>query len=140
MIRPAQAADIPAIHQMITELATYERRRHEVSATEDDLRAALLAGPDLPGGQPALFAHVAEEDGLAVGFALWFLSYSTCSAGTGSTWRTSTSSRSGAARATAGRCWRNCRGSVWSAGTAGWNGLSWTGTLPPAASTRRWTR
>ena len=44
MIRPARAADIPAIHQMIMELATYERSLHEVSATEDDLRAALLAG------------------------------------------------------------------------------------------------
>ena len=74
MIRPAGAADIPAIHQMIRELATYERSLHEVSATEDDLRAALLAGP---GGPPPLFAHVAEEGGQAVGFALWFLSYST---------------------------------------------------------------
>jgi GNAT superfamily N-acetyltransferase len=71
MIRPAGAADIPAIHQMIVDLATYERSGPEVIATEDDLRAALLAG------QPALFAHVAEEDGQAVGFALWFLSYST---------------------------------------------------------------
>jgi len=80
MIRPAGAADIPAIHQMIVDLATYERSGHEVSATEDDLRAALLAGPvelGAPGGQPSLFAHVAEEDGQAVGFALWFLSYST---------------------------------------------------------------
>jgi len=80
MIRPAAAADIPAIHQMIVDLATYERSGHEVSATEDDLRAALLAGPvepGAPGGQPSLFAHVAEEDGQAVGFALWFLSYST---------------------------------------------------------------
>ena len=74
MIRPAGAADIPAIHQMIVDLATYERSGREVSATEDDLRAALLAGP---GAQPSLFAHVAEEDGQAVGFALWFLSYST---------------------------------------------------------------
>jgi len=74
MIRPAQAADIPAIHQMIVELATYERSGHEVSATADDLRAALVAGP---GRQPSLFAHVADEDGRAVGFALWFLSYST---------------------------------------------------------------
>jgi len=71
MIRPAQEADIPAIHQMITDLATYERSGREVSATEDDLRAALLAG------QPSLFAHVADEGGQAVGFALWFLSYST---------------------------------------------------------------
>jgi GNAT superfamily N-acetyltransferase len=77
MIRPAQAADIPAIHQMIMELATYERSLHEVSATEDDLRAALLAGPAEAAGRPSLFAHVAEEDGQAVGFALWFLSYST---------------------------------------------------------------
>jgi GNAT superfamily N-acetyltransferase len=74
MIRPARTADIPAIHQMITELASYERSLPEVSATEDDLRAALLAGP---GGPPSLFALVAEEGGQAVGFALWFLSYST---------------------------------------------------------------
>jgi GNAT superfamily N-acetyltransferase len=71
MIRPAQAADIPAIHQMIRDLAAYERRLHEVSATENDLRAALLAT------QPSLFAHVADDGGRAVGFALWFLSYST---------------------------------------------------------------
>ena len=80
MIRPAGAADIPAIHQMIVDLATYERSGHEVSATADDLRAALRAGPaepGAPGGQPSRFAHVAEEDGQAVGFALWFLSYST---------------------------------------------------------------
>jgi GNAT superfamily N-acetyltransferase len=74
MIRPARAADIPAIHQMIRDLAAYERSLPEVSATEDDLRAALLAGP---GGQPSLFAHVAESGGQVVGFALWFLSYST---------------------------------------------------------------
>ncbi|HUL27403.1 MAG TPA: GNAT family N-acetyltransferase [Streptosporangiaceae bacterium] len=74
MIRPARAADIPAIHQMIRDLAGYERSLREVSATEDDLRAALLAAP---GAQPSLFGHVAEEDGQAVGFALWFLSYST---------------------------------------------------------------
>jgi GNAT superfamily N-acetyltransferase len=71
MIRPAQAADIPAIYQMIRDLAAYERGLHEVSATENDLRAALLAA------QPSLFAHVADDGGRAVGFALWFLSYST---------------------------------------------------------------
>ena len=71
MIRPARAADIPAIHQMVRDLAEYERSLPEVSATEDDLRAALL------GGHPSLFAHVAEEDGQVAGFALWFLNYST---------------------------------------------------------------
>jgi GNAT superfamily N-acetyltransferase len=71
MIRPGRAGDIPAIHQMVRDLAAYERGLHEVTATEDDLRAALLAP------QPSLFAHVAEEDGQLVGFALWFLNYST---------------------------------------------------------------
>jgi GNAT superfamily N-acetyltransferase len=62
---------------MITELAEYERARHEVTATEDDLRRALL------GDRPALFAHVAEHDREPmgpvgpVGFAIWFLNYST---------------------------------------------------------------
>jgi GNAT superfamily N-acetyltransferase len=71
MIRPARAADIGVIHQLIRDLAEYERGLHEVIATEDDLRAALLAA------RPALFAHVAEEDGEVAGFALWYLSYST---------------------------------------------------------------
>jgi GNAT superfamily N-acetyltransferase len=80
MIRPARAADIPAIHQMIRDLAEYERSLPQVTATEEDLRAALLgepAGPGGAGGQPSLFGHVAEEDGQPAGFALWFLSYST---------------------------------------------------------------
>ena len=71
MIRPARAGDIPAIHQLIRDLATYERSLHEVTATEQDLAAALLAD------RPALFAHVADDGGRVVGFALWFLSYST---------------------------------------------------------------
>jgi GNAT superfamily N-acetyltransferase len=71
VIRPAQASDIPAIHRLIRDLAEYERAPHEVKATERDLRDALLAE------QPALFAHVAEEDGQVVGYALWFLNYST---------------------------------------------------------------
>jgi GNAT superfamily N-acetyltransferase len=71
VIRPARAGDVPAIHQLIRDLASYERSLHEVTATEQDLAAALFAG------QPALFAHVAEQDGQVVGFALWFLNYST---------------------------------------------------------------
>lgn len=71
MIRPARPADIPALHQLMLDLAAYERGLPEITATEDDLRRALLAE------QPALFAHVAEEDGEVVGFAVWFLNYST---------------------------------------------------------------
>lgn len=71
MIRPAGPGDIPAIHQLIRELAAYEHGLAEVTATEEDLRRALLAA------RPALFAHVAEEGGEVAGFAVWFLSYST---------------------------------------------------------------
>ncbi len=71
MIRPAQPDDIPAIYQLIRELGEYERSLDEVTGTEDDLRRALFAA------RPAVFAHVAEQDGRVAGFALWFVNYST---------------------------------------------------------------
>ena len=72
MIREATPEDVPAIHNMIVELAVYEKEPNAVLATADDLRGILF------GSNPALFAHVAEDDGgNVVGFALWFLNYST---------------------------------------------------------------
>jgi GNAT superfamily N-acetyltransferase len=71
MIRPARPDDVPAIYQLIRDLAEYERSLPEVTATLADLRVSLF-GPD-----PAVFAHVAEHEGEVVGFALWFLNYST---------------------------------------------------------------
>ncbi|WP_395110337.1 GNAT family N-acetyltransferase [Actinomadura sp. SCN-SB] len=71
MIRPATIDDVPSLLRLIRDLADYERALHEVKATEDDLRAGLF------GPSPKVFAHVAEHEGEVVGFALWFLSYST---------------------------------------------------------------
>lgn len=72
MIRSARVTDVPALHAMICELADYEKSLHEVRATEEQLREALF------GERPAAFSHVAEtEDGEVVGFALWFLNFST---------------------------------------------------------------
>ncbi|MFF4391662.1 MULTISPECIES: GNAT family N-acetyltransferase [unclassified Streptomyces] len=72
MIRSAEVDDVPAIHAMIRELAEYEKVPHEARATEEQLREALF------GARPAVFAHIAEtEDGEVVGFAMWFLSFST---------------------------------------------------------------
>ncbi|MEU9085184.1 GNAT family N-acetyltransferase [Streptomyces sp. NPDC048357] len=72
MIRHAEITDVPAIHAMIRELAEYEKVPHEARATEEQLREALF------GDRPAVFAHIAEtDDGEAVGFAVWFLSFST---------------------------------------------------------------
>lgn len=70
-VRPAAAEDVPLIMRMVTELAEYERARHEVVADEALLSAALF------GEHPAAFAHVVECDGEVVGFALWFRSFST---------------------------------------------------------------
>lgn len=72
MIRKATPADVHAIHAMIVELAVYEKEPDAVLATPADLERNLF------GESPALFGHVAEDnEGNVVGFALWFLNYST---------------------------------------------------------------
>jgi GNAT superfamily N-acetyltransferase len=70
-IRVAGPDDVAAIVGLIGDLADYERARHEVHVTEAMLRDALF------GPSPAVFAHVATVDGDVVGFALWFLTFST---------------------------------------------------------------
>ena len=72
MIRPAQPEDVAEIHAMVRELAEYEKSLSEAKATLEQLHAALF------GEQPAVYAHVAQDDaGQVVGFALWFLNFST---------------------------------------------------------------
>ncbi|MFI0355487.1 GNAT family N-acetyltransferase [Actinomadura sp. 9N407] len=71
MIRPATPDDVPTILRLVRDLAEYERALHEVKATEEDLRASLF------GDDPKAFATVAEHEGEVVGFALWFLTFST---------------------------------------------------------------
>ncbi|MER5949658.1 GNAT family N-acetyltransferase [Streptomyces sp. NPDC001904] len=72
MIRTATPHDIPVIHAMVRELAAYEKVPDEARASEEQLREALF------GERPAAFAHMAEDaDGEVVGFALWFLNFST---------------------------------------------------------------
>ena len=70
-IRVATAADTPLILQFIKDLAEYERLGHEVEASEADIRR------DLFGENPRCFCDIAEQNGQAVGFALWFYNYST---------------------------------------------------------------
>ncbi|MFE2143059.1 GNAT family N-acetyltransferase [Streptomyces sp. NPDC059456] len=72
MIRSAVVEDVSVIHAMIRELAEYEKVPHEARATREQLREALF------GERPAVFAHVVEDGGgEVVGFAVWFLSFST---------------------------------------------------------------
>jgi GNAT superfamily N-acetyltransferase len=70
-IRTASAADVPAILGFIEQLADYERLRHEVLATEAQLRETLF------GAHPAAEVLIATRDGRDVGFALFFQTYST---------------------------------------------------------------
>jgi GNAT superfamily N-acetyltransferase len=71
MVRRAAEADVPRVMQLIVELADYERSADQVTATDEDLNSALF------GSQPALFCHVAVVGEEIVGYALWFLNYST---------------------------------------------------------------
>ncbi|MFH7323784.1 GNAT family N-acetyltransferase [Aeromicrobium sp. JJY06] len=70
-IRPATAADVPAMVRLVHDLAAYERAPEQCVLTDEMLHECLF------GTQPALYAHVAEADGAVVGTAIWFLNFST---------------------------------------------------------------
>ncbi|MBV9559788.1 MAG: GNAT family N-acetyltransferase [Bradyrhizobium sp.] len=72
-IHRARPDQIGLIFSLICELAEYEKLTHEVEATEADIAAALF------GERPLLFCEIAEWDGEGVGFAVWFLDFSTFS-------------------------------------------------------------
>jgi GNAT superfamily N-acetyltransferase len=71
LLRSATPADVPLILAFIRDLAAYEKLSHEVVATADTLRRTLF------GDTPAAHVVIAEEDGHAAGFALYFFNYST---------------------------------------------------------------
>ncbi len=70
-VRPAQPGDVAEILRLVRELAAYERAPGEVRAVEADFSVALF------GADPLVYCHVAEEDGQLVGFALWYVTFST---------------------------------------------------------------
>jgi GNAT superfamily N-acetyltransferase len=70
-IRPAKAKDIPLIVQLIHELAGYEREPHQAVAAEHDIRRDGFSA------NPKFRVVIAEWDGDAAGFALFFYNYST---------------------------------------------------------------
>lgn len=70
-LRPAVRADVPEILRLIRALADYEKLSGEVVATETALAVTLFGDP------PAAEVLLAEEQGRAVGFALFFPNYST---------------------------------------------------------------
>ncbi|TMB88101.1 MAG: GNAT family N-acetyltransferase [Chloroflexi bacterium] len=70
-IRPAERADVPLVAGLIRQLARFEKLEHEVVLTEELLDAGLF------GARPYAEAVMAEQDGEAIGFALFFHTFST---------------------------------------------------------------
>jgi GNAT superfamily N-acetyltransferase len=70
-IRPGEASDVPVIAELIRGLARYERLDEHVSMTEELLADKLF------GARPYAETLIAEDDGLPVGFALFFHNFST---------------------------------------------------------------
>jgi diamine N-acetyltransferase len=69
-IRAAKANDIGTVHALVAALAEYEKLTHELVSTPQMLGEALFCE------KPTVFCDLAEWDGKPVGFALWFLNFS----------------------------------------------------------------
>src|ERR1700738_4312682 len=72
-IRRARPGEAGLVLSLVRELAEYEKLVHEVEASEAMLDAALF------GDSPLLFCEIAEWHGEPVGFAVWFVNFSTFS-------------------------------------------------------------
>jgi GNAT superfamily N-acetyltransferase len=72
-IRGVRSGEAPLVLQFVRELAEYEKLSHEVTATGAMIDAALFCA------NPRVFCDFAEWDGEPVGFAFWFLNFSTFS-------------------------------------------------------------
>ncbi len=70
-IRPATPSDAPQILAFITELADFEKARHEVIASVTDIERSLFSEGATAHGLICL------RDGMPIGFAVFFFSYST---------------------------------------------------------------
>ncbi len=70
-IRDATVDDVPVIAELIRDLARYEKLDHEVVMTDELLAAGLF------GERPYAEVLLAEDEGKALGFALFFHNFST---------------------------------------------------------------
>lgn len=71
MIRKGEKRDLPAVLELIKELALYERAPHEVTNTVEKMEE------DGFGANPCYGMLVAEEEGKIVGISIYYTRYST---------------------------------------------------------------
>ena len=70
-IRRAEKEDCPRLLELVQELADYERAPNEVTVTVEHFQESGF------GKNPVWWAFVAEVEGKIVGFALYYIRYST---------------------------------------------------------------
>jgi len=70
-IRRAERRDCKRLLELVQELATYERAPNEVTVTLEHFEESGF------GSNPVWWAFVAEEENLILGFALYYIRYST---------------------------------------------------------------
>ncbi len=68
-IRKAGPGDIPAIHNLVRELAIYEKAEHEFTASQEAYQRDMADG--------VFQALIAEREGEVAGMALYYMAYST---------------------------------------------------------------
>jgi len=69
-INPVTPAEVPALLELIRELARFERLEHEVEATVESLQNSLF------GPQPAAGALLGRTGGELAGYAIYFFTFS----------------------------------------------------------------
>lgn len=71
VIREATITDCPSMMELVHELAVFERAPDEVTVSMEHFKGSGF------GDKPVWWAIVAEVDGVVVGFALYYIRYST---------------------------------------------------------------
>lgn len=71
ILRIAKKEDCPRLLELVNELALYEKAPEEVTVTLEEFEDAGF------GEKPVWKAFVVEEDGIILGFALYYIRYST---------------------------------------------------------------
>jgi GNAT superfamily N-acetyltransferase len=72
-LRATTPTDIPTLHRLMRDFALHERAQERFHITEDRLHDALFSQ------NPAIYSVLADSDGMAIAFALWFFFFGTFS-------------------------------------------------------------
>ncbi len=72
-LRATTPADVPTLHRLMRDFATYERLQDRFRITEAGLHGALFAP------NPPLDSILVDSDGTTIGFALWYFLFGTFS-------------------------------------------------------------